>query len=164
MRSDIDAYLISGNVGLTLNQSNHAKASFLYGKISGDNNPGDHRVATFEASLGAYHRLYGLMDYFPNPVLPSYGRNDYAITLTMNVSESASLAPELHPFDVDKAYPTASGNKSLGEELDLIVNVKYNANVAFQTGAAAFVPDDVMRSVTGNQAAYWFFLMTTVSF
>jgi len=165
VRSDIDAYLISGNVGLTLNQSNNAKASILYAKISGDNNPGDHKVATFEASFGAYHRLYGLMDYFPNRVLPSYGLNDYAFFFAMNVSKSVSLAPELHHFDVDKAYTGATnGKKSLGEELDLVVNIKYNANVAFQTGAAAFVPDDVMRSVKGDNTAYWFFLMTTVNF
>ncbi len=164
-RQNIRAYLANGSVGLTLNQKSNSRVAVVLACLSGDNNSGDDTIHTFDTLFAADHRNYGLMDYFVGRVLPGYGLNDYAVTLTMNISKEVALAPELHHFAVDKAYPNAStGKRSLGEELDVIVNIKYNTNVAFQTGAAAFVPDDVMRSVKGDNTAYWFFLMTTVNF
>lgn len=168
-RASIGAYLLSGSFGFTVDLESKWRLGILYTRLSGDDDPKDNALGEFNTLFATNHKFYGYMDYFPG-VYPSYGLNDIALSTSLNLSSSVSLAVDLHHFALDYAvqFTDADGNKSgkktLGQELDITTTIKYNANLSFIGGGSAFVPTDVMRSARGGATSYWFYLMTIVNF
>jgi len=168
-RASINAYLLSGSLGFTVDPASKWRVGVLYTRLSGDDDPKDNAVGEFNTLFATNHKFYGYMDYFPG-VYPSYGLNNIALSTSINLSNSVSLAVDLHHFALDYAVQLtdAGGNKSekktLGREVDITATIKYNANLSFIGGGSAFIPADVMRVVRGDATSYWFYLMTIVNF
>lgn len=168
-RASIAAYLLSGSFGYTLDPEKKLRIGVLYTRLSGDDDPADETARTFNTLFATNHKFYGYMDYFPG-IRPDFGLQDVALSLSMNLAANVGLAIDLHQFSLERDAPIvdATGAKikksSIGQEIDLTVTVKYNANFSFVAGASAFVPDDVMRSVRGSGTSFWSYLMTQVNF
>ena len=134
----------------------------LYTMLSGDDNPTDDQIGTFNTLFATNHKFYGYMDYFPGSS-GSAGLQDIGLVSWLKVSDDVSVALDGHIFTtaVDVA-----GENALGKEIDATVNYAYHTDaqpkqVTFSLGASLFLADDLMKGVVGGETGWWGYLMMT---
>ena len=132
-----------------------------YTRLSGDDDPADGTVRTFDTLFATNHKFYGFMDYFPALAGP-YGLQDAFVSLGASATERLRLALDAHHFAA--AVEPAGGRGVFGQELDLTAGYRYNGALGFQAGASAFFPGALTEAAVGDATTYWLYLMTTVTF
>jgi len=168
-RASIGAYLLSGSLAYTLNRKNNLRLGVLYTRLSGDRDPGDATVRTFNTLFATNHKFYGYMDYFPR-TYSRYGLQDFALRMGVKAASNVTLHVDLHHFALEQraSWIDPAGNRVekqvLGQEVDVTAKVKYNTHFSFVTGASLFLADDLMRQVIGKETAFQCYLMTMVTF
>jgi hypothetical protein len=159
----ITASLFGITAGYKFEDSNLSTISLSFERLSGT--PGTSSVVrTFDPSYGSGHKFYGLMDYFVNLPRDTYDRGlqDIYATVVMNPTENTIVHCELHDFRLAESL---SGQRALGQELDIIGNMRYNKYVNFEIAACAFIPGKVMRAAYGSaDVSQWGYLSVQVSF
>ncbi len=157
---DVEAYLLAGAVGYT----RQGWAFRLgYDHLSGSS-PGSSIHRSFDPMFHTGHKFYGYMDYFI--AVPAHtadrGLTDLYLRSTLPLSESTSASIWIHQFSHEKEV---AGKKGLGQEVDCVLLYKYNSAVAFELGASAFLPDELMRQRFGGAGtSFWGYLAATVAF
>ncbi|MGE3802470.1 MAG: alginate export family protein [Candidatus Kapaibacterium sp.] len=138
------------------------KVGGLYAMLSGDDDPTDDQLQTFNTLFATNHKFYGYMDFFPGSS-GSAGLQDIGITSWLKVSDQASVALDGHLFTtaVDVA-----GENALGKEIDATFNYAYKTEgnpslVTFTLGASLFLADNLMKGVVGGDTGWWGYLMVT---
>lgn len=140
--------------------------------------------STFNTLFDTGHKFYGLMDLF----LPNQGNNtnflglvDYAVKTSISPAKNWKLKADFHHFQTAEsanANPVLSGQAStrydsntLGNEVDLTLVHKYNANTTISAGYSYFASESLFRRVatgggngTGNNNAQWAYLQFDVKF
>jgi len=168
-RATIRASFLSGSLGCVLETSSKLKTSLTFTRISGDDTPQDGEATAFNLLFVTAHKFYGYMDYFPT-LLASYGLEQLRLTVSMSLTNALGVSLDVHNFNLNKGMNVTDGQggtsvqRSLGQEVDATLNLKYNPNLTISAGASAFVPDVVMRPVRGNATAFWSYIMALVSF
>ena len=146
----IGAYMASARASLRLGK---ADVGLLYTRLSGDDDPLDTEVNTFNTLFATNHKFYGYMDYFPGVAT---GLQDIALLLGLRAGERTTLALDGHYF-----LPAVSGDP-YGTEVDLTATHRYNEAVTFVVGGSLFLPDDGFAGLLGEENGYWGYLMVTV--
>ena len=143
------------------------------------------KFKTFNTLFDTGHKYYGLMDMF----LPAGGANtnylglvDYAIKASISPAKHWKLKAALHHFQTAEspnvnagiALQNANrfGNSTLGQEYDLTLIHKYNANTTISAGWAQYYATPLFRLVAtgagtggaGNDNANWAYLQFDVKF
>jgi hypothetical protein len=162
--ADIRGRLLSAVLGYMARLESSTLISLSACRVSGDNNANDSSMRQFNSLFGSNHSFYGLMDYYPDRLLASYGLQDYALTASTNAGARLNLAAEAHFFRTDVVYHPSFAGKNLGKELDVTMNWKHTKSVALQAGCSAFFPDTLVRSLYGSAVSTWGYVMTTVNF
>lgn len=155
----LEGMLLSGSLAW---QSDLVKVGGLYTRLSGDGDPTDDRIETFNTLFATNHKFYGYMDYFPAGYQGS-GLQDIALLTSWNLSNNASLSLDAHLFMTAADVGEENG---LGKEIDATFRYKYNRAVSFTAGASIFIADGLMRNVVGgidDDPGWWGYLMTTVT-
>ena len=147
---DIAAYMASARASLRVGTTD---IGLLYTRLSGDDDPTDGEINTFNTLFATNHKFYGAMDYFPGV---SSGLQDIALLLGLWTGERTSLSVDGHYF-----LPADSGDP-YGIEVDLTATHRYNDAVTFQAGASLFLPDGIFAAAFDDRNGYWGFLMVTV--
>ncbi|MCB0713736.1 MAG: alginate export family protein [Ignavibacteriae bacterium] len=136
------------------------KVGGLYTMLSGDDDPTDDQLQTFNTLFATNHKFYGYMDFFPGNS-GSAGLQDIGLTSWLKVSDNASIALDGHLFTtaVDVA-----GENALGKEIDATFNYAYKTEgnpslVTFTLGASLFLADNLMKGVVGGDTGWWGYLM-----
>lgn len=132
-----------------------------YNHASGDRNPTDGVVSTFDQLFPTNHNKYGLMDFMGL-------KNMNNILLGASAKPHAKLlaAAEFHWFFLDaKESPWYSASGSvfraanaqasthLGEEIDLYGTYALNANLSFLAGYSHFFPGPFAEDTGGDDGA-----------
>ena len=153
------------------------RLGFGYDHGSGDSNPNDDEVETFENLFGTQHRPYGLMDL-------TGARNMHIPKLTFSVKpvEGLTLNADFLAFWLDDTsdffYPESGGGRAgngyginpgassfVGTELDLYANYKVTSWANFQLGYGHFfVGDHVKDSVAATTDADWLYTQVMLTF
>jgi hypothetical protein len=160
-RAAIGASLLSAKASYVLNPTRNLTLGGGYTRLSGDTDPADDELGAFNTLFATNHKFYGYMDYFPS-TLPTLGLQDIQITGGVNISERARLRAAFHHFTLAEA--TGTGAQTLGQELDVTATYRFADTVTFTAGVSAFLPDEAMEAVRGDDPSYWGYLMTTVTF
>jgi len=159
----ISAYLLSGAVGYNFGDEGITSAGVGYDYLSGT--PlGSSEQTWFDPAFQTGHRFYGFMDYFISIPANTLGRGlqDMYLELLLKPFASSSIVVRAHNFVLAEPW---SGQRDLGQELDVVGIFNYNEHVAFETGASTFIPATVMRAwFNGADAAWWGYLTTRVWF
>jgi len=140
----VSAFMVVGSLGCTLGENRRAFVRAGYQYFSGTE-PGDLTDRTFEPVFHTAHDLAGGMDYFSNPASSTSrrGLQDIFLSVRPMHGEEFSMTVAFHHFLLSKPW---SGERGLGEELD--VSGRYSAwnSAALEFGISAFSPNDVMKS------------------
>lgn len=165
--TDIVAYMAALSVGYSLNSPLISSASVNLDVLSGTAPTTVTENNTFEPPFSTGHKFFGFMDYFTNVYTHMFGRgmNDLYLRTNHSITSDVSVSPTLHYFTLAEKRTTATADKFLGTELDIITQYRYNKNLVFEFGVCGFVPGATIRTVYGNSdIGIWSYLMTTVSF
>lgn len=158
---DIGAYLLAATgtylTGAPLVSGVRGSAEVLSGTPEG---VGDAR--TFDPPFSTAHKFHGWMDYFITIPSNTYDRGLFDLNLGLN----GALAPQLtyvlraHNFSL---MQSRSGEKSLGQEIDLLLSYRYAKPLGVDLGLSTFIPGPVERDVFGgSDAAFWGYLAVTI--
>ena len=177
-RLDQSSYAVFANAGYTWKQAwGTPRLGIGYDHGSGDSNPNDDEVETFENLFGTQHRPYGLMDL-------TGARNMHIPKLTFSVKpvEGLTLNADFLAFWLDDTsdffYPESGGGRAgngyginpgassfVGTELDLYANYKVTSWANFQLGYGHFfVGDHVKDSVAATTDADWLYTQVMLTF
>jgi len=189
--ADRSAYMFGARIGKKFNNVMWKPSiTFWYDYLSGtsDEDARDGDYETFNTLFDTGHKFYGYMDLF----LPATGANtrrlglvDYAIKTSLQpakgwkfkaawhyftTAESITVNTNLSGANLPGATSTSDGN-DLGNELDLTIVHKYNANTTISAGWSHFWQEQGFEVVngaassTGNPStADWAYLMFDVKF
>jgi hypothetical protein len=159
---DITASLFGLTAGYKFENSHLSSVSISYERLSGAPD-GASNVQTFDSPFGTGHKFYGYIDYFVN--IPrdtkNRGLQDLYARAVFQPSDNTTLSFTLHTFSLAESL---TGEKALGQELDIVGNWKYNKFVSFEVVGSLFFPGKVMRT-TFNDAdvSQWAYLTALVS-
>jgi hypothetical protein len=186
---DRGAYMFGARVGKKFNNVMWKPSlTFWYDYLSGttDEDARDGDFKTFNTLFDTGHKFYGLMDLF----LPSDGGNtnylglvDYAVKATISPANNWTFKADYHHFTTAEG-PNGSpllsaqnsnrfdGDNALGDEIDLTLVHKYNANTTISAGWSHFAAQSLFHRTArgggigggGNDNANWAYLMFDVKF
>jgi len=184
---DRDAYMFGVRIGKKFNNVVMKPSLTLwYDKLSGtdeqDANGGTYK--SFNTVYDTGHKFYGLQDVFlgvgnnaAGNGTAGFGLQDAAIKAKLSPLPGWTLAADYHWFYTAKSISGSPnrgvanggvGNGSdLGNELDLTLVNKYNANTKIMIGYSNFTTGEAFRHVrTGvnSDAADWFYTQVKVLF
>jgi alginate export protein len=186
--ADRSAYMYGVRVGKKFNSVMWKPSLTLwYDYLSGtsDEDARNGNFKTFNTLFDTGHKFYGLMDMF----LPAGGTNtnylglvDYAIKTSISPAKNWKLNADFHHFTTAEGpngSPLQTGSAStrfdssaLGQELDLTLVHKYNANTTITAGYSYFAKESLFAQTAtsagtggaGNDNAQWAYLQFHVKF
>jgi len=134
------------------------KISGGYDYLSGAD---EDKQGTFFNGYGTNHKYYGLMDQYLWTGAAKTDAGTGLIDTHFKVSGkfagfSGKLAYHIFQNDIDT---DDDGKTDLGNEIDIVLNKKYNDNVKFQFVHSTFTPDDA-----NEESSTWFYLATIINF
>ena len=179
---DIDrsAYMFGVRVGKSFqNVTLKPKLTLWYDYLSGTSNE-DQRsgnVGSFNTLFDTGHKYYGLMDNYLTVGAGSgtdgLGLQDIAIKTQISPMPGWTLKADYHWFYTAEGYAATSdgigdNDNDLGNELDVTLVNKYNANTKILLGYSNYSATATYRNIkglaTGSDSADWAYVMIDVQF
>ncbi len=167
-RGDISAMMAAVNLAYTFTQpSLRPQISAGVDILSGDDDTQDDELKAFNTLYATNHKYYGFMDYFLN--IPFHtmelGLVDIHAKLAIKPSTKTSANLAYHIFNAQQEFVGNNGSSEngFGNEIDITLQHKYDANVNFVAGASLFIPGKIFEQTRGKDSSTWFFLMTVVN-
>ncbi len=107
--------------------------------LSGDDEPGNAHITTFDTLFATNHRFYGEADFFLNIPRDTRERGllDTGVVLGTSLGADASAQLALHFF---QAMASQGGEGSFGQEIDLTFAWKVNPHFALDLNYSVFLP------------------------
>jgi len=181
---DHDAYALHGRLGFgSAKWPLQAKLLYQFDVASGDGDRADGKSKTFQQLFPTVHLWHGYAD-----LVARQNVQDHWVALYTVPAKDWKAGLHLHMLRADKGTdalyrangavirvpaPGTDGGKDFGNEIDLIVDKKMNANWALQAGFCYFDSGSYLKNVplAGSTAATgpgdkpaFFYLMSTVGF
>ncbi len=169
---DIDAYGYHCLLGYRAKQMPlKPRVSLEYTYASGDSNPTDGSLETFDGAFGARDKMMGRMNLFHWKNL-----KDAQINLDLKPMKTLSFTLGYHQFwlaeDKDawylnkKAYRDKTGNSGdkVGKEFDVLGKWTIPKMVEVQFGCGHFWPDEFAKNMASDKEANWVFLQLVYKF
>jgi hypothetical protein len=160
---DISASLVAVNLTYALPDV-VLKPSILAGidYLSGDDNTDDGTYKVFNTLYATNHKFYGIMDYFLNIPIHTggYGLTDINAGVSANLCEKSKIIMRYHRFMSSKKYllPDSSQGSTFGDEIDLIVNYRYNKILKIEAGGGLFIPGEIFKATRGKDNGLFVYL------
>ncbi|MBE9570801.1 MAG: alginate export family protein [Proteobacteria bacterium] len=163
---DIDAYGYHLLMAYNFKQIGFKpRVSVEYSYASGDSDPEDGTLETFDGAFGARDKMYGRMNLFHWKNL-----RDAQINVEVKPENWLYLKAEYHQFWLaeredawylnPKEYRDKSGNSGdkVGKEFDLTARLKLPKGNEIQFGFGHFWPDEFAKKQASDKEANWVFL------
>ena len=130
------------------------------------------RFKRFDPLYGTPHKFWGYMDYFyvADPFGPN-GLVDYYVRTKLKARENLMVMADAHRFVLPEAITTESGedlDKSLGTEIDLVMNYGMTKAITVEGGFSAMFPTATMTSSKvknvnrAKDISTWAYLMVSI--
>ena len=142
---------------------------FDYG--SGDSDPTDGEMKTFDNLYPTNHLFYGYIDFVSLQNL-----NDYRFQISAKPHKKLKLQADLHMIYLDTVkdsyYSVARAvvrtatrdvDDHLGNEVDLTADYKFNDYLNMGLGYSHFFSGDYLRDTGANDDADFFYVQTTIT-
>jgi hypothetical protein len=136
-----------------------------YSYASGDDDPTDGEINTFDSAFGARDKMYGRMNLFHWKNL-----KDAELHMSLHPHPKWKLVTRFHSFWLaeeedawylnPKAYRDRTGNSGdeVGKELDIICIWNLHKKHQIQFGFGYFWPDEFAENLASDDEAAWGFL------
>ena len=158
---DYSAYMFAVNPKFTVKSlSTKPFIAARFEMISGDSDPNDNTVKSFDTLFATNHKFYGEMDFFLNLPVHSGARGLMDIGPTVGWSPHKTVSVKLSHHYFRAAATRDDDLKEFGHEIDAKAVFKPYKGLAFDFNYSAFVPGDVFKSTTGSDDAEHFIYTT----
>lgn len=175
VKSDISAYALAFKAAYTLPVEMRPRIGLEYDRASGDNDPGDDNIKTFENLFPTDHIHYGMMDYVG-------WRNMQGLRLSLGVkpTKNSGIGLDYHRFFLaDKAdhwyaasgkifrtAPPGNSSTELGQELDVVVYGMIKEKLRMEAGYGRFYPGEYVKAnfPSADDPSDFFYVQTGVGF
>ncbi|MBD3257879.1 hypothetical protein GF377_05555, partial [candidate division GN15 bacterium] len=139
---DIAAFLITAEVGITLDPEKKARVAAGIDYASGDDDDSDDKVESYNNLYYTGHKFRGYMDYFLSST--EYGLIDLMLRGQVAPTDGWLLKADIHFFSAaaDRQIGPNQTSKSIGSEIDLTVSTTRVRGVTIVGGASVFLPSD----------------------
>ncbi len=170
---DVRAMMAVGVIGYTFAYHPwQPRVAFEYDYGSGDSDPTDDKMTTFDNLYPTNHLFYGYMDF-----ISLQNINDPTLRISAKPHKKWKLQADMHFLFLDTpkdsfysagravtrtAATSLSGvSPHVGDEIDLLVDYKFNNNVSVQTGYSHFFAGKYLQETGANDDADFFYMQTT---
>jgi hypothetical protein len=160
---DIDAYMVTAGAGYSFENSPLSRLGIGYEVLSGTSQSST-KYKSFDSPFHTGHKFYGFMDYFISVPAQTNNRGlvDLLARATFSLQEHLTTNIWFHHFSYARSQ---NGEKTLGQELDIVTLYRYNKSLSFECGVSAFLPTHLMRTRFGGAStAFWGYLTAHVTF
>jgi alginate export protein len=184
---DRSAYMFGVRVGKKFNNVMWKPSIALwydYKSGTSDDDARDGDFNTFNTLFDTGHKFYGLMDNFitaNGSETLALGLVDYVVKTSITPAKGWTLKADLHHFttaesvqantNLSNSTPGGSDSNDLGQELDLTLVHKYNANTTISAGYSKYWQTSAFELVNANASstatvtpADWAYLQFHVKF
>lgn len=171
---DVMAMMAVGIVGYTFQKPWQPRVAFEFDYGSGDSDPTDGKMTTFDNLYPTNHLFYGYMDFISLQNL-----NDYRFQVSAKPHKKLKLQADWHMIYLDTPKDswysagrtvtrTASVSLSdvsphVGNEIDLVADYKFNNNVSMHAGYSHFFAGKYLQETGANDDADFVYVQTTFS-
>ncbi len=171
---DVRAMMAVGILGYTFQKPWQPRIAFEFDYGSGDSDPTDGKMTTFDNLYPTNHLFYGYMD-----LISLQNLNDYRFQVSAKPSKKLRLQADMHLIFLDTpkdsfysvgrtvtrtaATSIAGVSPHVGDEIDLLLDYKLNNNVAVQAGYGHFFAGKYLQETGANDDTDFFYLQTTFS-
>jgi hypothetical protein len=173
---DLLAFAGHADLGYTFDANWVPRIALGYSFASGDYNPNDKNVETFQNLFPTNHKFYGQMDLFSWQNL-----HDVEVDLKIAPIRAVTMRLDFHAFwlaDTNDAWYRANGTTAVrplssaartagnfvGTELDFLVTWNVSKNLQLEGGYSHFFSGDYLAATGPNDSADFAYLQTKISF
>ena len=171
---DIEAWAAALTLGYTFDIDWKPRLGLEYAHASGDPDPTDGTIETFDPLFPFGHLYQGTLD-----IMGFKNLREFVVYLKASPTDTLTLHADLHVFrldeDVDAWYQdagtvirrdaTGNAGDEVGEELDLHARLSVGKNVKFWGGWSRFFAGSFVDDTPGpHRDMNWVFLQMTVDF
>ncbi len=171
----VRAMMAVGVLGYTFDYKWQPRMAFEFDYGSGDSNPNDNKMSTFDNLYPTNHPHYGYMD-----LMSLQNINDYRYQISIKPMKKLKLQADFHALYLDtpkdslyssartvtRTAPAGSSSVSahVGNEVDLSGDYKFNNYVSMQAGYSHLYHGAFLKNTGANNDADFVYWQTTVSF
>lgn len=173
----LSAFAADVGFGYNFDVAWHPRIYAEYNYGSGDNDPKDGHIGTFQNLFPTNHRFFGIMDNFA-----WQNMHNAMISLRVNPVKTLTAQIDYNAFwlasDGDVWYRangltavrplTAVGGRNVsnyaGSEIDAVVTWNANKHLQFQAGYAHFFAGNYLKDTGAHDDANFGYIQTTISF
>lgn len=161
---DIAAFMIAGEIGYTFDASTAPRIAAGIDYASGDDDPSDDRIESYNNLYYTAHAFRGYMDYFVSS--SPQGLLDGVLRGSLNPTAGWSVKADLHYFRTAVDYVDFQDRVTheVGMELDLTVSTSRVAGVTITGGGSAFFPAESFAGIADPETGLWGYLMVSADF
>ncbi|MEZ0258609.1 MAG: alginate export family protein, partial [Chthoniobacter sp.] len=173
---DLTAFAVHGGLGYTFDVPWLPRVGIAYNYASGDSNPNDTNIETFQNLFPTNHKFYGQMDLFS-----WQNMHDLEVSVKAQPLKSVSLKAEFHAFWLasnEDVWYRANGttavrplnvaaenaNTYAGSEVDFMAQWNVTKNVALEAGYSHFFAGSYLRDTGAHDDADFGYVQATISF
>lgn len=167
------AWAAAATGGYTFAHAYKPRLGVEYDYASGDSNPSDNAVQTFDPLFPTGHLYQGYQDIF-------YWRNGHDFKGTASIVPAAGwkVQADYHKFLLDHGFDawydktgaviardmTGGSGRNVGDEIDLHVRAKFRDTIGLWFGYSRFFPGRFVKNTVGNKDRDWAFFQATLDF
>ncbi|MEK0448005.1 MAG: hypothetical protein RL088_273 [Verrucomicrobiota bacterium] len=173
---DLTAFALHGGVGYTFDTEWMPRVGVSYDYGSGDNNPADGDIETFQNLFPTNHKFYGQMDAFSWQNV-----QDLELSVKFTPTKKLNARVAVHAFWLasnDDSWYRANGvttvrpltpaaraaGSYIGTEADLTLTYALSKNVNIEGGYSHFFAGDYLADTGASDDANFGYIQTTISF
>lgn len=171
---EVEAWAAAFTLGVTLDVDGKPRVGVEVTHASGDDDPADGDIETFDPPFPFGHAYQGFADVFS-----FRNGSDFAVTLKVAPADTLTLHVDVHAFWLDEERdawynfagnpirrdPTGAADDRVGSEIDVHARVAAGRHVKFWGGWSRFFAGPYVRDTPGTRRDMdWFFLQMTVDF
>lgn len=163
------------SVGYSVPRRWNPRLGIEYAYASGDDDPNDNKVNTFDPLYGTRHEIHGIIDYCAWRNL-----RDLRLWASAEPLEKLALSLDYHLFRLSSSRdawynapeaagglqdPTGAAGTDVGQEVDLVARYSLSRRVALSAGYAHFFAGSFIQRVQGRASdSDWGYVQATVTF
>jgi hypothetical protein len=162
--TEVTAYMFGAGLGVST-PKDRIRVAGWYDYLSGDDDPVDAKVKTFDTLFATNHKFYGYADVFTD--IPSHtgglGLQDLGARLSVSPSSRITMSVDGHVF-----YAARKGigdSRRFGQEVDFSLSLPVRSSARIKAGLSYFYVGDALADAGRLRHDIRFaYLLTDVSF
>lgn len=158
---NFSSFLASAVARVTFDIKTHPYIEAYGTFVSGDDDPNNNTVTSFESPFGAKHKFYGDMDFFTN--LPAHteerGLRDIGGAIGLRPTKGMHIRVAHHLFQAMAERSDAL--EHFGHELDMQVAYQFWKYASVNAGYGAFFPGSIKEASVAGEAGVEHFAYAT---